>query len=191
MDAFRTISQLVEGPVYKEKKSKFIGYAIPLRSETEIAKLLAQLRQDHKAAAHICYAWKIGHDGTNYRAKDDGEPRNSAGAPILGQINARELTDILVAVVRYYGGKKLGVGGLITAYRTTAKQVLETATIIKREIQSTVQISCGYESVDLILQKARRNKWKIISKENERNLYAHAVSEPGRSTLVKGRIWTP
>ena len=165
MDVYRTISISIEGPVYKEKKSKFVGYAIPLRAKEDINKHLEQLRGNHQTAAHICYAWILGKQQDMYRVSDDGEPHNSAGMPILGQIKALDITDVLVAVVRYYGGKKLGVGGLINAYRTAAKTVLEIAEIVEKQIQHAFQIQCGYDMVDRILQKARRNQWEVISKK--------------------------
>ena len=178
MDVFKTINKSYEGPVFKDKNSKFIGHAIPLRDKEEVEERLKMLRQKHPNAAHFCYAWQTGIGKENYRTNDDGEPHNSAGMPILGQNHALDLTDILVAVVRYYGGKKLGVGGLINAYRTAAKEVLEIATIIELEVLIGVQIQCTYELVDKILQKARRNNWRLVSKQMRESCKLHLRIRP-------------
>ena len=169
MDLFRSISKPVEGPVFRDKKSKFIGYAIPLRSAAEIGDQLDLLRLNHPNATHICYAWQMGMKNENFRVNDDGEPHNSAGMPILGQIRALDLSNILVAVIRYYGGKKLGVGGLIHAYRSAAKDVLEIAPIVEKEIRTAIEIHCSYAQVDRILQKARRKGWEVLSKQMEQS----------------------
>ena len=179
MDSFRTISKGIEGPVFRDKKSKFIGYALPVRSVTEIDEQLDLLRIKHPNATHICYAWKMGIGNENYRVNDDGEPHNSAGMPILRQIKAFELTEILVAVVRYYGGKKLGVGGLIEAYRTAAKEVLEKAAIIEMELRNRLRVSCPYDLVDLILQKARRYNWTVLSKQMKESCKIGLGVRPG------------
>ena len=184
MDSFRTISKGVEGPVFKDKKSKFIGYALPIGSVTEIDKQLDLLRIKHPNATHICYAWKMGIGKENYRVNDDGEPHNSAGMPILRQIKAFELTDILIAVVRYYGGKKLGVGGLVEAYRTAAKEVLEKAPIIERELRNRLDVICTYDLVDQILQKARRYNWTVLSKQMEESCRIGLGVKPGDVTKL-------
>ena len=188
MSAYRTISKPAEGPVFKEKKSKFIGLAIPVRTEEDINQHLEKLRLDHQTAAHICYAWILGSQMEKYRANDDGEPHNSAGMPILGQIKAMELTDILVAVVRYYGGKKLGVGGLVAAYRSASKQVLEAATIIDKEIQHTYRIQCSYEMVDRVLQKARKKNLKVISKHMDESCKLFLALNPGEERILEEEI---
>ncbi len=127
--------------MYKERGSKFYGFAIPCSSEDEAKVHLNKLRKEHHLAVHVCYAFRFGSDKKIYRSSDDGEPSNSAGPPILGQIQSFDLTNVLVAVVRYYGGTNLGVGGLINAYRTAAKLAIENVEIIedeyKKEFMST------------------------------------------------------
>ena len=130
--SFRTIEKPSEAALYKEKRSKFFGHAFPLTMEDQVKPHLEELRKNYPKANHICYAWRIGVDGEHYRTYDDGEPRNTAGAPILGQLNAFSLTNALVAVVRIFGGTKLGKGGLITAYRSTAKMALEACVIFSK-----------------------------------------------------------
>ena len=122
MDTYKTIASSVQEVIFKEKSSKFLGYAFPVTSEEEIKAHLEAVKKEHFSARHWCYAWQLGY-GTNqrYRANDDGEPNNTAGIPIYGQIQSFELTNILVIVVRYFGGIKLGVGGLVQAYKTTAQ----------------------------------------------------------------------
>ena len=188
MDSYHTINKSAEGPVFKDKKSKFIGYAFPLHSETDVNTHLEFIRQKHPDAGHICYAWQLGNENKKYRVNDDGEPHNSAGMPILGQIKALGLTNILVAVIRYYGGKKLGVGGLINAYRTAAKQVLANASIKETEFRSIVQILCTYPMLDKVLQIARRKKWEIISKEMGDNCKVSLSVKPKEIQIVSEEL---
>ena len=131
MATYKSIAKLSEG-FYKEKGSKFIAFAVPVETEAQIKAFIAQKRKEHHQAVHVCSAFRLGADHKLYRASDDGEPSNSAGPPILGQIQNFELTNILIAVVRYYGGTNLGVGGLIAAYRTAAKDALENALIVEK-----------------------------------------------------------
>ena len=164
-DTYKTIRESSAGPVYKERKSKFYGFAFPVTDKNDITTRLEQLRLDHQAAGHVCYAWHLGVDQKEYRTSDDGEPHNSAGQPILGQIRAFDVTDILVAVVRYYGGKKLGVSGLIAAYRSAACSALESAEIRKMEIRELYRIRCGYENTGKVLHIIEKNHWEILSRE--------------------------
>ncbi len=164
-DTYKTIGIASSSAVYKEKKSKFYGYAFPVADKSAIKISLEQLRLEHPAARHICYAWCIGVEQKEFRASDDGEPHNSAGQPILGQIRAFDVTDVLVAVVRYYGGTKLGVGGLITAYKTTARFALENAEIRKVEIREVYRLRCGYENTGKVLHIIDKNQWEILSRE--------------------------
>ncbi|HYW95669.1 MAG TPA: YigZ family protein, partial [Bacteroidales bacterium] len=132
-DNYLTIKQRGEG-LYKEKGSKFIGFALPVESEDHIKGELESIRKNFHDARHHCYAWRLGPDMELYRANDDGEPGNSAGKPILGQIESRKLTNVLVVVVRYFGGTLLGVGGLINAYRTAASEALDRSVIVKKYV---------------------------------------------------------
>lgn len=132
-DTYKTINLPSEEVLFKEKNSKFFGYAYPVTTEEEIKEIIEQLRKVHFSARHWCYAYQIGTEKIQYRANDDGEPNNSAGMPIYGQIQSFEVTNILIVVVRYFGGVKLGVGGLISAYKTAAQMALENAIIIEKQ----------------------------------------------------------
>ena len=139
-DLYYSIASSVSDIIYKEKGSKFIGYAYPVSSEEDIELALANVKQKQHKARHFCYAWQLEKDYSRFRANDDGEPSNSAGMPIFGQLQAFNLTNCLVVVVRYFGGTKLGVGGLISAYKTTAQQTLQQAKITKHTIDEQFKI---------------------------------------------------
>ena len=139
-DTYNTITKPSQDVLFKDKNSKFFGYAFPVKSEEEIKSYLEALKKQHHSARHWCYAYQLGTETTNYRANDDGEPNNSAGMPIYGQIQSFNLTNVLVVVVRYFGGVKLGVGGLINAYKTTAQLALESSNIIEKTINIDYQI---------------------------------------------------
>jgi uncharacterized YigZ family protein len=161
---YKTLANSSEG-FYKEKGSKFLAFAVPISSEAEVKAFIAQKRKEHHLAVHVCSAFRLGADKKLYRASDDGEPSNSAGPPILGQIQAYNLTNVLIAVVRYYGGTNLGVGGLITAYRTAAKEALEAAQIIEKEEELDLHIAFAYDKMHLVMDLLKREKVQIISQE--------------------------
>ena len=161
---FRTISKSSEG-VYKEKGSKFYGYAIPVQSIQEIKEHLDSLRKENPGCVHVCYANCLGSKKEDYRYSDDGEPSNSAGAPIYGQIKSFDLTNIVIAVVRYYGGTKLGVGGLINAYRTAAKEAIENATIIEDEDRNIFEVTFTYEAMPFVMNVVKNSNCKIIEQD--------------------------
>jgi uncharacterized YigZ family protein len=150
MATYRMLRKPVEQVVWKERKSKFIGYAYPVRTEAEIKTRLEALKQLYADANHICFAWKLGVKDTVYRVQDDGEPRNSAGIPIYGQINAMDLTNIVVFVVRYFGGVKLGVGGLISAYKATAQSTLELGKIEEKELSCMYRLRFDYSQMNTV-----------------------------------------
>jgi uncharacterized YigZ family protein len=149
--------------LYKEKGSKFIGYADCCKSESDIKSFLGKLKELHPQATHICYAYKIGVNKIQFRANDDGEPNNSAGAPILGQINSFELSNVIIAVVRYYGGTKLGVGGLITAYKAAAKSAIEENKIIEEELSSSIEVKIYYEFYPLLMRLVKQKTLTILN----------------------------
>ncbi|MEM7548947.1 MAG: YigZ family protein [Bacteroidota bacterium] len=148
-DWFYTISKKSEGE-YKERGSRFISFAFPVNDENEIKEKLDLLRKDYKDARHQCYAYRLGINGESFRANDDGEPSNSAGNPILGQIKSAGLTNTLVVVVRYFGGTKLGVGGLVNAYRTAANESIQANSIVKKYVTEQIEISFDYDDTNTI-----------------------------------------
>ena len=161
---FRTIAKSSEG-VYKEKGSKFYGYGIPVQSVQEVKEHLDSLRKENHGCVHVCFAYCLGSKKEDFRYSDDGEPSNSAGAPIYGQIKSFDLTNILIAVVRFYGGTKLGVGGLINAYRTAAKEAIKNATIIEDEERNLIEVLFTYEAMPFVMNEVKNSDCKIIEQD--------------------------
>ena len=168
MSFYLTISNVGEG-LFKEKGSKFYGFAIPCSSEDEAKVHLNKLKKDHHLAVHVCYAFRFGSDMKTYRSSDDGEPSNSAGPPILGQIQSFDLTNVLVAVVRYYGGTNLGVGGLINAYRTAAKLAIENVEIIEDEDKQQIRVLFPYERMPQVMQIVKSDNLTILEQNFDTN----------------------
>lgn len=166
-DLYKTIDFPSEEVLLKEKNSKFFGYAFPICSEEEVKEILDRLRKEHFSARHWCYAYQIGTEKIQYRANDDGEPNNSAGMPIYGQIQSFEVTNVLVVVVRYFGGVKLGVGGLISAYKTAAQMALENATIIEKTINKHFVISFGYAHMNKVMRIIKEKNLQIVAQKME------------------------
>lgn len=166
-DLYKTIDFPSEEVLLKEKNSKFFGYAIPVTSEEEVKENLERLRKEHFSARHWCYAYQIGTEKIQYRANDDGEPNNSAGMPIYGQIQSFEVTNVLVVVVRYFGGVKLGVGGLISAYKTAAQMALENAIIVEKTINKHFIISFGYAHMNKVMRIIKEKNLQIVSQKME------------------------
>ncbi|MFM2284267.1 MAG: hypothetical protein RL222_1771 [Bacteroidota bacterium] len=176
----------VENILYKDKGSKFIGYAYPVKDEAAIKEKLELIRQEHPKATHHCYAYRLGLDKNNYRTNDDGEPNGTAGKPMLGQIDSIGITNTLVVVVRYFGGTKLGVSGLIEAYKETARETLAAATIITYKILDYYRISCSYEQVQRIYHIVHQVQAQIISQELDiLCVFEIAVTEEQRTMLEK------
>ena len=166
-DTYTTIAKATEEILFKEKSSKFFGYAFPIQSEEEVKPIIEQLRKLHPHAVHYCYAYQIGTEKISYRANDDGEPSNSAGAPIYGQIQSFGVTNVLLVVVRIFGGIKLGVGGLISAYKTTAQLVLEEAEIIEKTIDISFLISFDYKNMNKVMRVIKEKKLDIVTQTME------------------------
>lgn len=160
--SFDTIQSPVENVLSKEKGSKFIGFAFPINNEKELKEALGKIRDEHPKATHHCYAFRLGLSGENYRANDDGEPSGSAGLPIYNQLLAHNLTNILVIVVRYYGGTKLGVSGLVKAYKDSAKLTLDESTIITKELEIELEITFDYSQQNVIFTLLNKNEAKIL-----------------------------
>lgn len=168
-DTYRTIAEPSNEVLFKEKNSKFFGYAFPIQNEEEVKLHLEQLKKQHFSARHWCYAYQLGTDKISYRANDDGEPNNSAGMPIYGQIQSFELTNVLVVVVRYFGGVKLGVGGLISAYKSAAQMALENAIIIEKTIDVHFQLFFEYKNMNKVMRIVKEKNLEIIHQEMTEN----------------------
>ncbi|WP_158963425.1 IMPACT family protein [Myroides fluvii] len=166
-DFYKTISEPTEEVLYKEKNSKFFGYAFPIKKEEEVKEYLDQIKKVHYNARHWCYAFQLGTDPVYYRANDDGEPSNTAGAPIYGQIQSFDLTDILIVVVRYFGGVKLGVGGLITAYRAAAQMALEEADIIECTIDKKFKVRFDYKDMNNVMRVIKERNLNLVQQKLE------------------------
>ena len=166
-DTYKTIAAASEEVLYKEKNSKFFGYAFPVTTEEEIKEILERLRKEHFSARHWCYAYQIGTEKIQYRTNDDGEPNNSAGMPIFGQIQSFEVTNVLLVVIRYFGGVKLGVGGLISAYKIAAQMALENSEIVERTIDKHFVISFGYVNMNKVMRIIKEKNLQIVSQKME------------------------
>ena len=166
-DLYKTIDFPSEEILYKEKNSKFFGYTFPVTSEDEVKEILERLKKEHFSARHWCYAYQIGTEKIQYRVNDDGEPNNSAGIPIYGQIQSFEVTNVLVVVVRYFGGVKLGVGGLISAYKIAAQMALENSEIVERTIDKHFIISFGYANMNKVMRIIKEKNLQIVSQKME------------------------
>jgi len=163
-DTYLTIAEKSEG-LYKEKGSKFIALAFPVRNEDEVKRYLDEVKKQYYDARHHCYAYALGIDGEVYRANDDGEPNHSAGDPILGQIRSKNLTHVLIIVVRYFGGTKLGVGGLITAYKTAASEALVHSSIVTAIVKREVEIKFEYLSMNDVMRMIKETDAEIKAQE--------------------------
>jgi len=172
--SFKTIQKPATGS-YKEKGSKFLAFAYPVRSEAEIREKLEALKKKYFDARHHCFAWMLGPGKQKFRAFDDGEPNHSAGDPILGQIRSHELTNVLIVVVRYFGGVKLGVGGLIGAYRAAAADALASASIIEEEVSEVIEIGYDYSAVSEVMRLIKGNDLKVLSQTQEDQATINAV----------------
>jgi len=167
MFEYKTIDQPIENTLFKEKGSKFIGFAFPVTDEAELKKALEKIRSEHPKATHHCYAFRMGINGENYRANDDGEPSGSAGLPIFNQLLANDITNVLVIVVRYYGGTKLGVSGLVKAYKESAKVTLEEARIVTKELETEIEIRFNFNQQNTIFTLLSKFDGKIISFDSQ------------------------
>lgn len=162
---YRSVNSPSGEVLFKEKKSKFYGYTFPIQSEDAVKPILEELRKMHPSANHICYAWQLGVNDIQYRANDDGEPNNSAGMPIYGQIQSFEVTNVLVAVARVFGGTKLGVGGLISAYKETAKMALENSIIIEKVLTVKISLVFEFAEMDSVMRFIKKYQLEIIGQK--------------------------
>ncbi|OSI07890.1 IMPACT family member yigZ [Neisseria animaloris] len=162
------VYKTITGPVqaeFKDKGSRFIAFAYPIQSAAEVKRYVESLREEHHKARHWCYAYRLGVDGTQFRANDDGEPSGSAGRPILGQIDSAELTDVLIVVVRYFGGTLLGVPGLIHAYKTASAEALKIAEMIEKNVEKTVWLRCEYPNLNDAIRIAKQHRAEVVEQD--------------------------
>lgn len=164
-DAYKTINRPGSEILFKERASKFFGYAFPVLKEDDVEDAIAELKSKHNKAGHFCYAWQIGENYEHFRVNDDGEPSNSAGMPILGQLQNFEVTNVLVVVVRYFGGTKLGVGGLISAYKTAAKMALENSKLVIKTINLDFNVTCEYDKMNLVMRLVKEYDLDVIEQD--------------------------
>ncbi|NOZ45387.1 MAG: YigZ family protein [Chlorobi bacterium] len=167
-DEYLTIDKPSEG-IYKEKGSKFLAFAFPVKSEEEIKNHQKNLRKKYYDARHHCYAFRLGADLQFYRSSDDGEPSNSSGPPILGQIQSKNLTNILIVVVRYFGGTKLGIPGLINAYKSAAIDAIGNAKIIKKTENDWIEVKFSYDSMNSVMKIIKEEKLQPINQKFDLN----------------------
>ena len=166
-DTYKTITNPSKEAIFKDKGSKFLGFAFPLQHENQVKEIVDRLKKDHYKARHWCYAWQLGTDVIQFRVNDDGEPNNSAGQPIYGQILSKELTNVLIVVVRYFGGIKLGVGGLVNAYKTAAQLALESSHITTKTIDDHFKLLFEYSIMNKVMRIIKENNVAIVSQKME------------------------
>lgn len=186
-DTYRTIKQVAEG-YYSEKRSRFISYAIPVRSLEEVKERLREYRKRYFDARHVCWVYMLGPDRSTFRANDDGEPSSTAGKPILGQINSNELTDILIVVVRYFGGIELGTSGLIVAYRTAAAEAIAAAEIEERTVDVDVTIAFEYPFLNGVMRVVKEENPTVVSQRFEMDCEMTLRIRAGSAERLRQRL---
>lgn len=183
-DTYKTISFSSPEILFKEKNSKFFGYAFPIQSEAEVKPIIDSLRKQHPNAGHYCYAYQIGTDRIIYRANDDGEPSNTAGMPIYGQIQSFGVTNVLVVIVRIFGGIKLGVGGLISAYKTATQLTLEASEIIEKTIDIHYLVSFDYKNINKVMRAIKEKNVEIIAQKMEMSCEIEIVTRKKNAEMI-------
>lgn len=168
-DTYKTILKASPASLFKEKGSKFIGYAFPVTDEDQIKECINHLKKEHYNARHWCFAWQLGESYESYRVNDDGEPSNSAGMPIFGQLQSYNVTNVLIVVVRYFGGTKLGVGGLMQAYKTAAQMALESINIVQKTIDVCFTLKFDYPEMNSVMRIIKDEKLSIVYQKMELN----------------------
>lgn len=186
-DSYKTIKEISEG-IYKEKGSKFLAYAYPVENEEEIKEIVDSLKKQYFDARHHCYAWQIGLDGMNYRVNDDGEPSGTAGKPIHGQILSNELTNILIVVVRYFGGTKLGTSGLIQAYREASADAIANSLVIEKTVDDKFTINFGYLAMNDVMRIIKEEDPNIHSQQFDMSCQMELSIRESRAEALKNRL---
>ena len=186
-DEYRTIKTEGEG-YYTEKRSKFLAFAHHVTSVEEIKDILVQYRKKYYDARHVCYAYMLGPERTEFRANDDGEPSSTAGKPILGQINSQELTDILIVVVRYYGGVNLGTSGLIVAYREAAADAIAHSEIETRQVEETVTYSFAYPMMNDVMRIVKEMQPRIVSQTYDNTCEIQLSIRKSEAEMLRSKL---
>ena len=186
-DTYRTIRDLSEG-YYTEKRSRFLSFALPVRTPDEVKTQVDAYRKKYYDARHVCWAYMLGPDRTTFRANDAGEPSSTAGKPILGQINSNNLTDILIIVVRYFGGIELGTSGLIVAYRTAAAEAIAAARIEERTVDETITITFEYPHLNSVMRIVKEDKPDVLAQSFELTCEMTLRIRQSRMDALKSRL---
>ena len=186
-DTYRTIRDLSEG-YYTEKRSRFLSFALPVRTPDEVKTQVDAYRKKYYDARHVCWAYMLGPDRTTFRANDDGEPSSTAGKPILGQINSNNLTDILIIVVRYFGGIELGTSGLIVAYRSAAAEAIAAAHIEERTVDETITITFEYPHLNSVMRIVKEDKPDVLTQSFELTCEITLRIRQSRMDALKSRL---
>lgn len=186
-DTYLTIQDKSEG-IYTEKRSKFLAFAHPVETIDEIKDLLTDYKKKYYDARHVCYAYMLGPERTDFRVNDDGEPSSTAGKPIFGQINSRELTNILVVVIRYFGGVKLGTSGLIVAYREAATEALSAATVIEKTIEETVTFTFPYVMMNSVMRVVKELNPRIVEQKYDETCIITLAIKRSMAPMLEERL---
>ena len=186
-DTYLTIQDKSEG-IYTEKRSKFLAFAHPVETIDEIKDLLTDYKKKYYDARHVCYAYMLGPERTDFRTNDDGEPSSTAGKPILGQINSRELTNILVVVIRYFGGVKLGTSGLIVAYREAAAEALSAAAVIERTIEETITFTFPYVMMNSVMRVVKELNPRIVEQKYDETCIITLAIKRSMAPMLEERL---
>ena len=187
MDTYKTISSPAQG-VYKEKGSRFLSFAYPVSTTDEVKALVDEKRREYHDARHVCYAYMLGAARTYFRANDDGEPSGTAGRPILGQLNANELTDTLIIVVRYFGGILLGASGLAVAYKTAAAEAIAAANIVEKVVEAHFNITCQYAQLSRVLRLVKEQQLRLVSQQQTDICTLHVAVRQSVADALKKRL---
>lgn len=187
-DEFLTITDTPAEGFYSEKRSKFLAFAFHVTSEEEVKQYVAEFRKKYYDARHVCWAYMLGADRTDFRANDDGEPSSTAGKPILGQINKNELTDILIIVVRYYGGVNLGTSGLIVAYRTAAAEAIANAEIVSQFVEEEVVFDFPYIMMNDVMKIIKDMSQRIISQTYDNTCEMKLSIRKSEAPMLKAKF---
>ena len=187
MDSYKTIRTVSEGN-YSEKRSKFLAFAIPVCTVDEVKQAVAEYQKKYYDARHVCYAYMLGAEHLEFRANDNGEPSGTAGKPILGQINSNELTDVLIIVVRYFGGVKLGTSGLIVAYRLAAAEAIANAEIIEKTVDEDITFYFEYPFMNEVMRIVKEENPQIISQDYDNDCSMTLRIRKGAMPRLKARL---